>query len=220
MTTSTPPPSPLNNPVTRAFATRLGRYEIHQELGQGGMGVVYQAHDPILNRVVALKVLRIIPGARSDDLERRFWREAQAIGRLNHPNIVQVYDAGVAGDQWYLVMEYLAGKTLDKVIQQERAQPLARVASIVAQVCAALAYAHERQLVHRDIKPSNIMLVESDQVKVTDFGLASFMSEFSLAQTEGLVGTPQYMSPEQTSHSSRVDSRSDVFSLGQWSMSF
>ena len=214
MNAATPFPSAQNDPATLPFAARISRYEIHEELGRGGMGIVYKAYDPVLNRAVAVKVLRLIPGARTEDLERRFWREAQAIGRLNHPHIVQVYDAGVAGDQWYLVMEYLAGRTLDKVVQQEGALSLERVAGIVAQVCTALEYAHERQTVHRDIKPSNIMLVENDQVKVADFGLASFTSEISLTQTEGLVGTPHYMSPEQISHSSRVDGRSDIFSLG------
>ena len=104
-----PTPSAQNDPATRSLVTRIGRYEVMEELGQGGMGIVYKAHDPILNRFVALRVLRFTPGARPDESEWRFWREAQAIGRLNHPNIVQVYDAGVADDWWYLVMEYLVG---------------------------------------------------------------------------------------------------------------
>jgi tRNA A-37 threonylcarbamoyl transferase component Bud32 len=202
-----------NDTASGTVGCQIGRYEILEELGRGAMGIVYKAHDPILDRWVALKVLRFTSGARQEELEQRFRREAQAIGKLSHPNIVQVHDAGVAENQWYMAMEYLEGKTLAKVIEQGGAQPLARVGRIVTQVCEALDYAHGRQIVHRDVKPSNIMLVENDRVKVTDFGLASIASDPSLP-AEDLSGTLGYMSPEQIKEPGRVDGRSDIFSLG------
>lgn len=193
---------------------KIGRYKIEGELGRGAMGIVYKAHDPHIDRFVALKVLQAIPGPHAKELEQRFRREAQVAGTLDHPNIVQVYDADVAQGQWYIVMEYLEGKSLAEVIALEGPQSLNRVKDIVVQICNALAYAHEQHVIHRDIKPSNIMILGNDRVKVADFGLASIASEASLTRTEDFLGTPRYMSPEQIRDSRHVDGRSDIFSLG------
>jgi eukaryotic-like serine/threonine-protein kinase len=194
----------------------LGKYRIERLLGQGAMGVVYLALDPYIGRRVALKTLRLDgdqPEGRLDSLGRRLAREAQAAGRLSHPNIVVVHEAGEAEGQHYIVMEYVEGPTLAELLAASGALPRQRALGIVRQIARALGYAHARGILHRDVKPSNVMICEDDHVKVADFGLAKLLSdETVLTQDGGIVGTPAYMSPEQI-RSLPLDGRSDLFSL-------
>jgi len=192
----------------------LGRYEILQELGQGAMGTVYLGRDPNINREVAIKTVNyaeIAPDELSD-VKSRFFREAEAAGRLSHPNIVTIYDMGEDHDMAYIAMELLKGKELTHYCQQGNLLPIKRVLKIIAAVAEALGYAHSQQVVHRDIKPANIILLEDDLVKVADFGIARVISS-SKTQTGVIFGTPNYMSPEQIA-GKKVDGRSDLFSLG------
>lgn len=190
-----------------------GRYEIFREVGKGSMGVVYMAHDPQIDRAVALKVLRP-DRITSEDFVERFLKEARAIGRLSHPNIVTVYDSGQDQGTLYIVMEYLTGKTL---IEANREKPLSlqEVIHTCEQVAEALDYAHQQGIVHRDIKPSNILLTPEGRVKITDFGIAHIEDPALHHQTQvgDILGTPVYMSPEQVL-GKNVDRRSDLYSLG------
>ena len=194
----------------------LGRYEIEKELGKGAMGVVYLGRDPKINRVVAIKTMALSQEFEADELvevKERFFREAETAGRLNHANIVTMFDAGEEHDLAYIAMEFLKGKDLVPYSKQGNLMPLPRVMSIVARVADALSYAHENNVVHRDIKPANIMYEpESDQVKVTDFGIAR-ITDSSKTKTGMVLGTPSYMSPEQLA-GKKIDGRSDLFSLG------
>jgi len=192
---------------------RYGRYEIIKELGKGGMGVVYQAHDPQLDRPVALKVLRE-DRVVSEDFVSRFFKEAKFIGRLSHPNIVTVYDVGRDHGTIYIAMEYLQGQPFNEVIRSGRLS-VEKIIDIALQVANALGYAHEKGIVHRDIKPSNIILTDEGNVKLTDFGIARAEDSNAAQQTQAgvILGTPFYMSPEQVM-GKRVDGRSDLFSLG------
>ena len=190
-----------------------GRYRIIKELGKGTMGVVYQAHDPQIDRQVALKILR--PDRMvSDSYVSRFLKEARAIGRLSHPQIVTIYDVGEDHGTIYIAMEFLTGQSLDAVVRSGRLTAQQAI-EIARQVAEALDYAHRKGIVHRDIKPSNIILTEDNQVKLTDFGIAHIedASAGQLTQTGEILGTPVYMSPEQVLGKS-VDGRSDLFSLG------
>ncbi|MCX7175049.1 MAG: serine/threonine-protein kinase [Proteobacteria bacterium] len=194
----------------------LGRYQIEKELGKGAMGVVYLGRDPKINRVVAIKTMALSQEFEGDELtevKERFFREAETAGRLNHQNIVTMYDAGEEHDLAYIAMEFLKGKDLLPYIKPGTLLPLNKAMSIVARVADALSYAHENHVVHRDIKPGNIMYEpESDQVKVTDFGIAR-ITDSSKTKTGMVLGTPSYMSPEQLS-GKKIDGRSDLFSLG------
>jgi len=194
----------------------LGRYQIEKELGKGAMGVVYLGRDPKINRVVAIKTMALSQEFEGDELievKERFFREAETAGRLNHQNIVTMYDAGEEHDLAYIAMEFLKGKDLIPFIKPDSLLPLNKVMSIVARVADALSYAHENHVVHRDIKPGNIMYEpDSDQVKVTDFGIAR-ITDSSKTKTGMVLGTPSYMSPEQLS-GKKIDGRSDLFSLG------
>ncbi|MCX8017304.1 MAG: serine/threonine-protein kinase [Rhodocyclaceae bacterium] len=194
----------------------LGRYRIEKELGKGAMGVVYQGRDPKLNRVVAIKTLALAQEFAEDELDEvktRFFREAETAGRLNHPHIVQIYDAGEEHDLAYIAMEFLPGGDLTPYTQPDRLLPLAKVLDLVACVAEALDYAHANHVAHRDIKPANIMYEPiSGQVKVTDFGIAR-LTDASKTRTGMVLGTPSYMSPEQLA-GQKVDGRSDLFSLG------
>ncbi len=192
----------------------LGRYEILEELGQGAMGTVYLGRDPSIQRQVAIKTLGYAEIAADElsEVKARFFREAEAAGMLSHPNIVTIYDVGEDHDMAYIAMELLDGQDLTHYCQKGQLLPLKRVVNIVSAVVQALGYAHDRQVVHRDIKPANIMLMESDQVKVADFGIARVISS-SRTQTGIIFGTPNYMSPEQVA-GKKVDGRSDLFSLG------
>lgn len=194
----------------------LGRYQIEKELGKGAMGVVYLGRDPKINRVVAIKTMALSQEFEEDelaDVKERFFREAETAGRLNHPNIVTMYDAGEEHDLAYIAMEFLKGKDLVPYTKPDKLLPLSKVLTIVAQVADALDYAHQHQVVHRDIKPANIMYEpESEQVKVTDFGIAR-ITDSSKTKTGMVLGTPSYMSPEQLA-GKKIDGRSDIFSLG------
>jgi eukaryotic-like serine/threonine-protein kinase len=192
---------------------RYGRYEIIKKIGKGGMGVVYQAHDPQIDRPVALKVLRA-DRVVSEDFVSRFLKEAKFIGRLSHPNIVTVYDVGRDHGTIYIAMEYLQGQPFNEVIRSGRLS-VEKIIDIALQIANALDYAHEKGIVHRDIKPSNIILTDEGNVKLTDFGIARAEDSNAAQQTQTgvILGTPSYMSPEQVM-GKRVDGRSDLFSLG------
>jgi hypothetical protein len=194
----------------------LGRYQIEKELGKGAMGVVYLGRDPKINRVVAIKTMALSQEFDEDelvDVKERFFREAETAGRLNHPHIVTMFDAGEEHDLAYIAMEFLKGHDLVPFTKPDKLLPLPRVLSIIARVAEALSYAHENNVVHRDIKPANIMYEgESDQVKVTDFGIAR-ITDSSKTKTGMVLGTPSFMSPEQLA-GHKIDGRSDLFSLG------
>ncbi|MCK6411269.1 MAG: serine/threonine-protein kinase [Azonexus sp.] len=194
----------------------LGRYQIEKELGKGAMGVVYLGRDPKINRVVAIKTLALAQEFDEDELtevKARFFREAETAGRLAHPNIVTMYDAGEEHDLAYIAMEFLKGHDLVPHAKPAGLLPLPQVLSIVQRVAEALDYAHGNGVVHRDIKPANIMYeAGNDQVKVTDFGIAR-ITDASRTRTGMVLGTPSYMSPEQIA-GKKIDGRSDLFSLG------
>jgi serine/threonine-protein kinase len=194
----------------------LGRYQVEKELGKGAMGVVYLGKDPKISRVVAIKTLALSQEFDADELEdvkARFFREAETAGRLNHPNIVTIFDAGEEHDLAYIAMEFLKGKDLVPYTKPDNLLPLPKVMSIVARVADALAYAQTQNVVHRDIKPANVMYEPgSDMLKVTDFGIAR-ITDSSKTKTGMVLGTPSYMSPEQLA-GKKIDGRSDLFSLG------
>ncbi|MDH5633741.1 MAG: serine/threonine-protein kinase [Gammaproteobacteria bacterium] len=194
----------------------LGRYEVEEELGKGAMGTVYLGRDPKINRVVAIKTMALSQEFDESDLanvKERFFREAETAGRLNHPNIVTIFDAGEEHDLAYIAMEFLKGKDLSNYISPMDLLPVDWSLDIVGHVADALDYAHRQDVVHRDIKPANIMYdEESDVVKVTDFGIARITAS-SKTKTGVVLGTPSYMSPEQLA-GKHVDGRSDLFSLG------
>ncbi len=188
------------------------RYRIEGLLGQGGMAQVYRGTDSVLGRTVAIKVLAP-QYARDEAFVQRFRREAQAAARLNHPGVVGVYDTGSDDAVHYIVMEYVAGRTLAEVLASEGRLHPERAAEVAAQVAGALSFAHAAGLVHRDVKPANIMLTPQGEVKVMDFGIARALSGESLTQTATVLGTASYLSPEQA-QGEPVDARSDVYSLG------
>jgi serine/threonine-protein kinase len=194
----------------------LGRYQVEKELGKGAMGIVYLGKDPKIGRVVAIKTLALSQEFSGDELvdaRERFFREAETAGRLQHQNIVTIFDAGEEHDLAYIAMEFLKGKDLADHCKSEHLLPVPTVLSIVARVAEALAYAHKQHVVHRDIKPANIMYEpESDTVKVTDFGIAR-ITDSSKTKTGLVLGTPSFMSPEQLA-GKKVDGRSDLYSLG------
>ncbi len=190
----------------------LGQFQIIQELGRGGMAVVYKAYQPTLQRYVALKVLPA-QFAHDENFVKRFRQEAIAAARLQHPNIVTIYDVGQIGDIQFIVMELLEGQSLAQLIRHGGALPPARVARLIEQIASALDYAHKQGFVHRDIKPANVMVDANDHATLTDFGIARAMGASRLTQTGAMVGTPQYMAPEQV-RGLPVDHRADVYALG------
>jgi serine/threonine-protein kinase len=192
---------------------QYGRYRIVKELGKGNMGVVYQAHDPQIDRPVALKVLRP-DRVVSEAFVTRFMKEARAIGRLSHPNIVTVYDVGEDNNAIYIAMEFLQGEPFNEVIRSGRLTVPQSIA-IGKQMAEALDYAHGKGIVHRDIKPSNMILSAENQAKLTDFGIARIEDPAASAQTQvgEILGTPIYMSPEQVMGQA-ADGRADLYSLG------
>jgi serine/threonine-protein kinase len=191
--------------------SKVGKYDVVDVLGRGGMGVVYKALDPGIGRMVAIKMMTV-GFAENPDLLRRFYREAQSTGALQHPNIVIVYELGDQDGNPYLVMEFLEGESLDKFISTRRQLTLVQRLDILIQMCNGLNYAHSRGVVHRDIKPANIVILKDGGVKIVDFGIARIGGD-ALTRTGQVVGTINYMSPEQIS-GQVVDGRSDIFSAG------
>ncbi|MBL8265584.1 MAG: serine/threonine protein kinase [Steroidobacter sp.] len=213
----TVPDLPDYPPPARASSKRtLGRYEIERELGKGAMGIVYLGRDPKINRVVAIKAIPLAEEFEEDDLveaKARFFREAEMAGRLNHPAIVTVYDAGEDNGLAYIAMEYLRGHHLSTHTDSKQLLPPKNVMLLVARVADALHYAHRQNVVHRDIKPANIMFnPETDELKITDFGIAR-LTDTSRTKTGIVLGTPSFMSPEQL-EGRTLDGRSDQFALG------
>jgi serine/threonine-protein kinase len=197
-----------------ATIDRIGKYRIDGVLGSGAMGVVYKAFDADIARIVALKTIRheLLDGMQEADIVARFRNEAQASGRLVHPNIVAVYDFGTYGDTTYIAMEYVDGTPLNTFLVKDVPMDLAASITCITQLLRALDYAHARGVVHRDIKPANILITGDAQVKITDFGIAKIESS-TLTQVGAVIGTPSYMSPEQFK-GEPVDGRSDLFAVG------
>ena len=207
------PGSPQHTPVADAGfisglsdLTSVGRYEIREKLGQGGAAVVYLGYDPYIQRPVAVKIAQ----PTTDAARRKFFLEAQSAGRLNHPGIVSIFDAGIYRSYCYITMECIAGDTLEAVCRKDALLPMQRAVETIFSVCQALDYAHKQNVIHRDIKPSNIMMDAEGMPKITDFGIAQITEQTS---EMGVWGTPSYMAPEQL-RDEDIGSFSDIFSLG------
>ncbi|BBM85077.1 serine/threonine protein kinase [Candidatus Uabimicrobium amorphum] len=200
-----------NFAVEKTGHVQFGRYRIIGEIGRGGMGRVFKAHDPQLDREVALKVLRYGEGASDKDIER-FLREAKTTAKLRHPNIVALYDIGNEDDQNFFIMDFISGVSLKRFVQNY-SLTISQIVSIMIKVAEAIGYAHSCGVIHRDLKPSNIMLTENREPKVMDFGLAKISAHESISKTGDVLGTPAYMSPEQAK-SEIIDKRTDIYSLG------
>ncbi len=197
-----------------ADISTLGKYEIRHEIGRGAMGVVYEGYDPMIKRIVALKTIRAdqLAGAEGPNAVARFRREAQAAGRLNHPNIVSIYEFGEDAGTWFIAMEKIDGRELKQCFEANERFTTADIVRIMSQVLDALDYSHRQGVIHRDIKPANIFLLPGGAVKVADFGIAHIETS-NLTQVGAVMGTPSYMSPEQIM-GLPVDGRSDLFSAG------
>jgi eukaryotic-like serine/threonine-protein kinase len=215
------PPTAAQAPRTAAThglpdRATLGRYRIERELGRGAMGAVYLGRDPKIGRQVAIKTMALSREFAGDELveaRERFFREAETAGRLQHPDIVTIFDAGEDQELAYIAMEYLKGDDLEIYTQTPKLLPVVVVLNVVARIADALAYAHSQGVVHRDIKPANVMVdLTADVVKVTDFGIAR-VADSARTRTGMVLGTPSFMSPEQMA-GRRVDGRSDLYSLG------
>lgn len=192
---------------------KLGKYEILAELGRGAMGVVYKARDPFIGRLVALKTINTNLVDRPDLLER-FYQEAQSAGKLQHPNIVTIFELGQEKDTPFIAMEYLNGESLEKTIVQQTELPLALRVGYIVRICQALEYAHKNRVVHRDIKPGNIMVNSEGVVKVVDFGIARLV-DFSRTHTNLMIGTPAYMAPELfRKKKEKANERTDIWAVG------
>jgi formylglycine-generating enzyme required for sulfatase activity/predicted Ser/Thr protein kinase len=194
---------------------KIGKYIVSNEIGQGGMGLVYLARDPLIGRTVAIKTIRLDilqQPAGKDEAVKRFLREAQSVGNLSHPNIVTIYDVGEDDGLIYIAMEYIEGHSLEDMLKQNKRFSLDEILHLFSQLAAALDYAHLKGIVHRDIKPANILVDDNHKVSIVDFGLARTAAS-NMTQTGMLMGTPRYMSPEQIT-GKKADNRSDIFSLG------
>ena len=220
-----PSPSAVPLAPNTPAVSRIGRFYITRELGRGALGCVYLGHDPVIGRDVAIKTFnpRLTPAERSRH-EQQFINEARATGLLSHPNIVTVHDASVENGTTYIVMEYLQGRELDKILDSGHRFTPDDVASIVWKIADALNHAHRKEVIHRDVKPANIFMVADDQPKLVDFGIARAPNRIAdknagpddpltLMAGSRLVGTPNYMSPEQATGKA-VDARTDIYSLG------
>ena len=188
------------------------RYEIVKTIGEGGMANVYLAYDTILDRNVAVKVLR---GdlANDEKFVRRFQREALSASSLSHPNIVEVYDVGEDDGKYYIVMEYIEGKHLKTILKKRGKLTVTEVVDIMLQITEGMAHAHDSYIIHRDIKPQNIMILDNGVVKITDFGIAMALNSTQLTQTNSVMGTVHYLPPEQA-NGKGATIRSDVYSMG------
>jgi serine/threonine-protein kinase len=195
--------------------SHLGRYEIIGELGRGAMGIVYKAYDPLIERSVAVKTIRLkdLSETERTEYEARFYREAKAAGHLNHANIVTIHDLGESGDVAYIAMELMEGRELQEMIDGKRRILITDALDIAIQVAKGLDYAHHRGIVHGDIKPSNIMVLGDNHAKIADFGIAKMASATEISQKNVVYGTPSFMSPEQIL-GKKIDARSDIYSLG------
>ncbi|KAB2313987.1 serine/threonine protein kinase [Betaproteobacteria bacterium SCN2] len=192
---------------------KIGRYEVVSVMGQGAMGTVYKASDPVIERTVAIKTINLeLSREERAEFEERFYREAKSAGRLNHPNIVTIYDVGETENAAYIAMEYIEGESLRDVLDSGVVLPLKRICQIAVQVANALDYAHANGVVHRDIKPANIMISRSRDAKIMDFGIA-LIPTGSRTQAGTVLGSPKYMAPEQVA-GKPTDGRADIFSLG------
>ena len=189
-----------------------GRYELEEKIGSGGMAEVYKAHDRLLARPVAIKILH--EAYRSDvEFIERFHREAKSAARLSHPNIVSIFDVGVAGNDHYIVMEYVQGSTLKKKIQDEGPLDLLTAVGIAKDIAQGLTHAHANNIVHCDIKPHNILMTDDGHAKITDFGIARAVTESTLTYGGSVIGSVHYFSPEQA-RGGAITPKSDVYSLG------
>ena len=204
------PSRPVTRVTVEAPAAVVGRYQILERIGEGGMGALFLARDPIIERLVAIKVLR--QGHNDPALRERFLREGRAAGRLRHPNIVTIFDVGEHNGDPFIAMEFLAGETLADLIRQGARLALSRRLRLLEDLCDGLAYAHRAGLVHRDIKPANLMVDADGSLKILDFGIVR-VGESGMTEAGSLVGTINYMSPEQVS-GEPVDYRSDIFAVG------
>lgn len=193
----------------------IGRYVVEELVGVGGMGQIYRAHDPVLRRTVAIKLIstKLMSGADRADYIKRFRREAEAAARCSHPNIVAVYDFALHEEQPYLAMEFVSGRSLRQLLDEAPVMEVSDAIAIMLQVLDALASAHEQGVIHQDIKPGNIMLTADQRVKVGDFGISKMMN-VETTTVFSTIGTPSYMSPEQCRGDDVVDGRSDIFSAG------
>jgi serine/threonine-protein kinase len=195
------------------IGTSISRYDILEELGQGGMSVVYLARDTGLNRQVAVKLLHSHLANKPEN-RKRFRREAEAIARLRHPNILDVYDVSdAAGERSFIVMEYVEGMNLRQFIEHHGPPPAEVACLIGAQICNALAHAHQHGVIHRDLKPENIMISTAGAVKLMDFGIAHVIGAETMTRTGSLIGSPAHMAPEMID-GEQVDERADIFALG------
>ncbi|MBN2371687.1 MAG: protein kinase [Vicinamibacteria bacterium] len=203
--------SPQSPPANRDLAGRIGKYEIIRKLGKGAMGVVYMAHDVVLDRDVALKIMaaQIVDDS---ELKTRFEREARAVARMTHPNVVTIYDLGSYEDSPFIAMELLKGRDLSQVMRQEQSVSLEFKVAVIAHVLAGLGHAHQAGVIHRDVKPANVFITSDGMVKIMDFGVAHITTA-SITGAGNIVGTAEYMSPEQV-RGDKVDGRSDLFAAG------
>ena len=202
-------------PDVAQLAAQFPQLEIIELLGVGGMGMVYKARQPQLDRLVALKILPV-ESQQHPSFAERFSREAKALAKLNHPGIVAVYDFGRTGQYYYFVMEYVDGMNLRQLLQSKTVEPR-QALELVTQICTALQFAHDEGVVHRDIKPENILLNKKGQVKIADFGLAKLLGaalDSALTMSQAAMGTMNYMAPEQRQNAQAVDHRADIYSLG------
>ncbi len=208
-------PAATADPAQPQVPKRLGRYELIRPIGAGAMGTVYLGRDPWINRDTAIKTYRLLdghPAAEAEAIKRRFFREAESAGKLSHPGIVTIFDAGEDDQLAYIAMELLEGRDLRAHVKKAGLLPMWKVIGYVGDIAEALAYAHRQGVVHRDIKPANLMLLKTGGVKITDFGIARIVAT-SDTRTGVVKGTPYYMAPEQIT-GKKVDGRSDIFSLG------
>ncbi len=199
--------------MTSTNPEKIGRYQILERVGRGGMGVLYRGIDPVLDREVAIKVMLVDFSEDTEQMRPRFYREAQAAARLQHSNIVTVFEFAEDNNTPYIVMEFLRGASLAGRMASPIPLTLDDKLNIVAQLCGALHYAHEQGVIHRDIKPANIFILPDGTTKLLDFGVAKLTTS-TLTRQGDVLGSASYMSPEQVGGSDSVDGRSDIFSVG------